>query len=276
MRRISNSMETRVARPALRGVVGRCPSTNAFTLIEMLVVLIIIVLLAALALPHMRGNQESVAINAACRQLVDDLSFARQRAISIRGTVAVVFLPSDLFDQSKFDFTSQSFDNDEKAAIKRLQGGVYTHYALYQYRAVGEQPGSYDSARYITDWKQLPDKTFLAPINFGGGAFFQNGAKFPFPFSRSVKTDQLPYLAFDYEGRCIYVERDETGAGRPNPAPGDIQVARGSILYSRKPDGTVDTATFDVQQIPPYNATNNTIHIDFLTGRAQRIELQLQ
>jgi len=38
----------------------------------------------------------------------------------------------------------------------------------------------------------------------------------------------------------------------------------------------VDGSTFDIQQIPPDNATNNTIHVDFLTGRAQRIELQLQ
>ena len=74
----------------------RCPRSRAFTLIEMLVVLIIIALLAALTLPHIRGNQESVAINAACRQLVDDLSFARQRAMSIRGTVAIVFLPKEI------------------------------------------------------------------------------------------------------------------------------------------------------------------------------------
>jgi prepilin-type N-terminal cleavage/methylation domain-containing protein len=247
---------------------------RAFTLIEMLVVLIIIGLLAALALPHMRGNQESVAINAACRQLVDDFSFARQKAMSIRGTVAVVFLSSDVHDSGKFDVTSSSFNSNEVQAIKRLQGGVYTHYALYQYRAVGEQPGSFQSARYITDWKSLPDKTFLSPANFPG-SFFQNLAKFPFPFSTSVKTDQLPYIAFDGEGRCIVVERDETGAGRP-VRDIDIEVARGSILYSRLSDGQVNSSTFDVQQIPPYNASNNVIHIDFITGRAQRIELQLK
>ena len=66
---------------------------RGFTIAEMLVVIVIIGLLAALVLPNIRGHSESVAINAACRQLVDDLSFARQKAISQRSTVAVVFIP---------------------------------------------------------------------------------------------------------------------------------------------------------------------------------------
>src|SRR5204862_5711403 len=139
---------------------------------------------------------------------------------------------------------------------------------------------------YITEWKSLPDKTFINTNDFSGGdpsnnynGLQNNAAKFPFPFSgpnpsRSANIP-LPYLAFDSEGRCIRVEREETGAGKPIHDI-DLRVARGAILYSRLSDGSVDPNTFDVQQIPPNNATNNTIHVDLLTGRANRIELQLQ
>src|SRR4051794_37632643 len=92
---------------------------RAFTLIEMLVVLVIIAIIAGLALPHIRGHSESVAINAACRQLVDDLSFARQKAISQRSTIAVVFVSPELFDSTIFPLRSP-FNANEIEAIKRL------------------------------------------------------------------------------------------------------------------------------------------------------------
>src|SRR5688572_22600434 len=83
---------------------------RAFTLAEMLVVLAIIALLAALALPAIRGNTEAVAIRAAAYQLVEDFSFARQKAISQRSTVAVVFLNDSLFDPAQVTLTGLSKD----------------------------------------------------------------------------------------------------------------------------------------------------------------------
>ena len=269
------------ARPPGKGGRGR----RAFTLLEMLVVLIIIAIIAGLALPSIRGTSESAAINAACRQLVADLSYARQRAIAQRSTVAVVFISPDVLD---IDLTGGAWTTNEIAEIKRLQGGVYTHYALYQYRKVGEQPGTRETGGYITEWKSLPEKTFLDPDLFGVGNYadgmryffkLSDIPKFRFPFSSSapakIGTYGLPYVAFDHDGRCIVVERSETGSGSvgPNRFAG---VARGAVFFAREPDGSVLSSTFEITQTPPDNATNNVIFIDALTGRARRIETRLQ
>ena len=99
----------------------RVAPCRAFTLLEMLIVLVIIAIIAGLALPNIRGNAESVAINAACRQLVADFSYARQRAISQRSTVAVVFLSTDILGP---DLLGGNLSLNEQAEIKRLQAGV--------------------------------------------------------------------------------------------------------------------------------------------------------
>src|SRR5689334_14650511 len=114
---------------ALRSVLKNARLHRAFTLVEMLVVLIIIVLLAALALPHIRGSTESVAIKAATQQVAHDLAFARQKAISQRSTVAMVFLSTNAPN-----LPLAGLDAQEQVAAKRLQGGIYTHYAIYAFR----------------------------------------------------------------------------------------------------------------------------------------------
>jgi prepilin-type N-terminal cleavage/methylation domain-containing protein len=241
-------------------------ATRAFTLAEMLVVLVIIAILAALALPNIRGNLESRAIDGASRQLLADLAFARQKAISQRSIVAVVFVPGDVLG---INLNSSIYDNQEREAIKQLQGGAYTQYALYGFRRAGEQPGQ-GTEGYLTEWKTLPEKTFFGTNQFLIGAIPQYKF-FRFPFSRSMD-ETLPYIAFDAEGRLVTLSDD----GSKSVLPGDdisIEVARGAILYARDNNGVV--TGFDLQEIPPFNSTNNIIHIDALTGRAEWIKPQL-
>src|SRR5262245_54570371 len=126
----------------------------AFTLVELLVVLLIIGLLTALSLPALKGLGQSNTMASATRQLIDDLALARHRAIVGRTTVHVVFVPPELIYR---DFIGPAPVNvrDTKTFL-RLRAGACTTYALYVERTVGDQPGQ-RTDRYLTSWKTLPE-----------------------------------------------------------------------------------------------------------------------
>jgi prepilin-type N-terminal cleavage/methylation domain-containing protein len=256
---------------SIRGAASPSRQTRrAFTLIEMLVVLIIIVLLTTLALPNIRGNLESRAINGACNQLMNDLAFARQKAISMRGTVAIVFLTDAV---QSLNPSGPGMNDEERAALKRLQAGAFTHYALFAFRRVGEQPGT-QSAGYISEWKTLPEKTFLADYNTNR---LFSGDFFPFPLSTSPgKRIVLSYIAFDSNGKVVEIGSPVTGApsaDSPDPII-EVDVARGAILYTRDANGVI--ADYVMQQVPPNNSTQNVIRVETLTGRAAWIRPELK
>jgi prepilin-type N-terminal cleavage/methylation domain-containing protein len=260
-------MRTRASQHVSGGCEQR--SRRAFTLLEMLVVLIIIVMLAALALPAIRGSLESRAIDGAARQLLEDISLARQRAISQRSMVALVFLTDDIFDNTILNLSTA--DNEEKAEVERLKGGIFAHYAFYQFRRVGEQPGQ-STEGYVSEWKSLPEKTFFGTNNIYSVLNLPQGKRFPFPYTRSgLKAIQapFPYIAFDANGRTVSLGN----FGDISPAGNlDIAIARGALFYARNANGTLVNNTVELQEIPPLNATQNVVHVDGLTGKAQWIK----
>ena len=70
----------------LRSTVALCPSaigSSAFTLIELMVVIVLIGILTAMIIPEMKGTYEDALLRATSRELVDVFSLASSRAASL-------------------------------------------------------------------------------------------------------------------------------------------------------------------------------------------------
>jgi prepilin-type N-terminal cleavage/methylation domain-containing protein len=259
-------------------------ASTAFTLVELLVVMAIIGILAAIGLPALKGIGAGNDVSAAVRQLMDDLSYARLKAMNERTTVYVVFVSPQILQQSWPDL-------EQKKEVARLANLQFTSYALFAKRSLGDQPGV-EHPRYITDWRTMPQGTFIPTNKFDTVFAFGNARtnktlfERPFffgdtsasgkanliPFPRATNTTppnpiQMAYIAFDFQGRLKHP------ANALAAHDVIVPIAKGSIVYPqddpvKRAAGNLDPA--EVIETPKGNATNNpSIRIDWLTGRAR-------
>jgi len=271
-----------VVNPGLKRSARR---TLAFTLIELMVVIALIIALAAIALPSFKGLTQSNITGGALQQLVDDLTEARLRAINGRGTVYVAFIPPDI--------ARQNWNGLNADQQKQLLEGVkaqYSGYIMFAKRNLGDQPGA-ENPRYLSEWRYLPEGIFIATnklasitrsqwenwpaIGVTNRPFFYMAIPFPTATNAPVP---LPTIAFDYRGRLLSSPYDSDAPFRKDYEY--IQITQGTLILERDLNGNVvrlPNGTYPVAEVietPRGNTTNNpVIAIDPLTGRASVLPL---
>ncbi len=198
--------ERDASRSALVG-----PEAAAFTLVEMLVVLGIIGVLAAMTVPSFKNAGKGNSLETATRQLQDDLAFARLKAMSGRSKVYVVFSPDYNWFLNWYTpavlnspaITNYLFTN---RAANSVIGGQLTSYAIFAPRQVGDQPGQ-STPRYLSEWHSLPEGVSIPRSAFRNTNIFHNYPGSPLTNAIPVEESAgawappLPFIAFDEQGR---------------------------------------------------------------------------
>jgi prepilin-type N-terminal cleavage/methylation domain-containing protein len=249
-------------------VPAHLPKRRAFSLLELMVVVSIIGLLAAISVPAIKGMSQGKALSSGHQQLHDDLNRARQEALRLRSTVYVVFTPTNVWgsfsalQQRVNEMVSVSGTAPERFREQALRTftnialGTYHGYALLVEREVGSQPGRAHPKYLGPGWQTLPDGVIFSPRMLLETPALQIGDRenhiihslpvrdFSFPIAE-FPGDLLPavpmrFIAFGPDGRLAVEEMNLVwrANGRndltlPPLSELTVGVAQGSVFIAR-------------------------------------------
>jgi len=268
--------------------VAASPRQAGFTLIEMLLVIVIISILAGMTLPSLRGFSKSNSMTAATRLLLDDMAYARQKAMADRTPVYMVFVADNFLVDNKILYNNLRVDAPDRRQIDTLTNAQLRGYALMALRTVGDQPGC-NHPRYLTPWHTLPDGVFIPQWKFTNDLWFVDAAVsttyyvrqfdfaniFPFPAADSTNYFLLPYIKFLPSGQLgVPITVKGTGALQ-RIYENFVPLTRGSVQCMGDP--TLSDSLY-ITETPPGESTNNytMIHLDQLSGKARLVRKEIQ
>ena len=266
--------ECSITHSALRIPHSALRTSTAYTLLELLTVIVIMGIIAAIALPTLRGLKPNAKV-AATRDLLDAVGRARQLAISKRTTVYMVFVPTNFWTApAASSWKLGDWSNATNLCDKQLIG-----YAYVCLRSVGDQPGAHNP-QYLSSWRTLSQGAFIPLGKFWQGLTITNANSssptifpvlpfavtnnipFPSETNRPGPYVPLPYIAFDGMGQLV--------SGQPGQ-PELIPLTEGSVSVAR--DANTKVALLQppqVNEVPAGNTVDNysLVWIDRATGRA--------
>ena len=262
---------------------------RAFTLVELLAVVGIMLLMLKLTLPSLDGILGSDARGMARTQLIGDLNRARSMALARGAPVYVVFMPlyqdesimaketyrvvngDEVFKtESLSKWANGYLEEKENKSSNDLLGGQLLSYALY----VEDLPGvNVRSGKWLTDWKRLPQGYHINDSDLGSlnGRVWVTRLKNNEPTFLKYMKDKgmapatlkraelvLPCLKYNARG-----ELEGAGLGGLY-----FSVSRGGVFAPEMVNGLYKAQKSEPPEQAAVEVESYWLHVNAITGRA--------